>query len=323
MRILCPRFLLIFAAGSFMGACGDPSYDNDNTPPARSKIDLLTLADLDSAEPVSEGAPAFDLRITGCASGYRAELDLVRTLALYPGDNDCAVFLTGVHIDGERFAGRSLPATVGSAEVFRSPRGEEIYIAVMSSFSDPVAEGDQLRFDIATINAGDENPRLFSLSRGPSRRLQVAVGSLRVPNFRLTGFRMTGLDPGRSAFRVAFTLSCSQRLTGTGNPNTARCYKLNLADTSYALIPDTFRDHPTAAQLRAAFCRDCRRVVPERDYVRPGPGNPNGGFSTGLAAHALRTPANTAANARMLLVIASRSGYQYFNVDLNTVWREP
>lgn len=297
-----------------IGGCGASRSNHSSPVPISSSLDSFSINS--DAEPLS--FPTATISVDHCASGYFLSSGILQQLRLYRDDHDCVVSLLSISDGVNTFHGRPLSGPAGTSGVFKSEKSE-IFVTITRMISNPVKDDDQITYAISSVADSSQKPDVLSLKRGPSGRIRSRASFGKVPYFSIKKIAVQGVDAKSRSFLVRMELECYQSIRFAQNANLVRCSRLQLSDIRYKLVADRYQSRPSLVTLNQIFKAGATRVHPNTDLLLPTE-NFNGGFTTKQGLDSLKTPAHTASNSAMLLILESPWGFQYFNLDFQTGW---
>ena len=270
-------------------------------------------------------ATSFDMSLEGCQSGltYANILDTNPNIDVYKFDQDCVVKLnqfvygatTWVPSAGDPFTSWAT-GDVATFEDSTDP-ANTIRVVVASQLDNPVSGTEAISYTFSEIQAGaDETIAKNVVSDAHA----ISVSGQSAPNFTINAVSFTGLT-ATGAGQFSFTMACATNVSGTVAGDDLACEGVDLSTITYKLIEDTYAGTLTIADASALFPTGESAITIATDGLDIG----GGGTATGgFVSVTLNGPDQMHLKPNMLLVLeASDTSYQYFNIDVTTLTYTP
>ena len=270
-------------------------------------------------------ATSFDMSLEGCQSGlaYANILDTNPNIDVYKFDQDCIVKLNQFVYGGVTWVPTVADPfdswAVGDVATFEDNTDptNTIRVVVAGQLDNPVSGTEAISYTFSEIQAGaDETIAKNVVSDAHA----ISVSGQSAPNFTINAVSFTGITAA-GAGQFSFTMACATNVSGTVGGDDLGCEGVDFSAITYKLIEDTYSGTLTIADASALFpTGESNITIATHGLDIGGGGTATGGFVTVT----LDGPAQMHSKPNMLLVLeASDTSYQYFNIDVTTLSYTP
>jgi hypothetical protein len=265
-------------------------------------------------------ATAFDMSLTGCASGlsYTGINQNTPNVDLYISDQGCLIELNSFSYGGNSYVPTSgdpfSSYAAGDVATFENSADatETLTVTVDTQLSDPVESTDAVVYTFSQIQAGADELLAESVV-GENHTLSVE--GVAAPGFTISAVSFDGIASSSGEGQFTFTLECTSTINETTTPYS--CEGQGLDQIRYMLVEDTYSGTLTSSEAATIFSNGTPGTYSSGDELAAGAGGTTNG---GMYTSSLTGPAQMHNTPNMILILeAEGTSYRYFNVDVSTL----